>query len=214
MIIDTSNEGRHIDMAFVTLKPGTLLAPVPAAMISCAAEDCAPNIITLAWVGTVCSEPPMCSISVRKERYSYDIIRRSGEFVINLCGKKQMPAVDLCGVKSGRDTDKFKLCGLQPVKAEGMEFAPAISGAPVYLACKVKDVKELGSHDLFLGEIVGLGVDESLLDESGRIDYDRAELIAYNHGSYYELGKLLGFFGYSVAAPDVLERRMKQLSGK
>lgn len=201
-------------MAFVTLNPGTLLAPVPAAMISCAAEGVSPNIITLAWVGTICSDPPMCSISVRKERYSHDIIEKSGEFVINLCGKAQMPAVDLCGVKSGRDTDKFKLCGLEPVKAEGMTWAPAISGAPVYLACKVKDMMELGSHDMFTGEIVSVGVDEGLLDESGRIDYEKAQLIAYNHGAYYELGRALGFFGYSVAAPDVLERRMKQLNGK
>lgn len=198
-------------MSFVSLKPGTLLAPVPAAMISCAAEGKRPNIITLAWVGTVCSEPPMCSISVRKERYSYDIIRESEEFVINLCGQEQMPAVDLCGVKSGRDMDKFATCGLRAVPAEGMRYAPAIDDVPLYLSCKVKSVTELGSHDLFLGEIVGVGVNEKLLDESGRIDFGRAQLIAYNHGVYYALGEALGFFGYSIAAPDVYERRMKTL---
>lgn len=198
-------------MAFVNIKPGTLLAPVPAVMVSCAAEGFAPNIITLAWVGTVCSEPPMCSISVRKERYSYDIIKNSGEFVINLCGKKQLKALDLCGVKSGRDCDKFSLCGLEPVQAEGLTYAPAVSGVPLYLACRVKSITELGSHDMFLGEIVSVGVSDELMCPDGRIDFGRAELIAYNHGAYYELGKALGFFGCSVASEEVYERRMKAL---
>lgn len=195
---------------FVSLKPGTLLAPVPAVMVSCAMPDARPNIITLAWVGTVCSEPPMCSISVRKERYSHDIIRDSGEFVINLCGEDQLSATDYCGVRSGRDEDKFASCELTPVAIEGMH-APAIGECPLYLGCRVVSMQELGSHDLFLGKIVALGVKPQLMDEAGKIDFSKAHLTAYNHGVYYALGEALGFFGYSVAAPEVLKRRMEQL---
>ena len=195
---------------FVSLTPGTLLAPVPAVMVSCSLPNETPNIITLAWVGTVCSEPPMCSISVRKERHSHPIIRDSGEFIINLCGKDHLKDMDFCGVKSGRDVDKFSACGFTPVKVPGFT-APAIGESPLYLACKVTSVQELGSHDLFLGRIEQMGVQPSLMDEAGRIDCAKADLVAYNHGVYYALGQALGFFGYSVAAPDVLARRMSQL---
>ena len=196
--------------SFVSLKPGALLAPVPAVMVSCALSGEKPNIITLAWVGTVCSDPPMCSISVRKERYSHHIIRESGEFVINLVGKKQLQAMDFCGVKSGRDMDKFASCGLTPFAVPGFT-APAVAECPIYLACRVTSVQELGSHALFLGKIEHMGLKQELMDETGRIDYSLADLVAYNHGNYYELGQALGFYGYSVAAPDVLDRRMKQL---
>lgn len=196
--------------SFVSLNPGTLLAPVPAVMVSCARAGEKPNIITLAWVGTVCSEPPMCSISVRKERFSHDIIQDSGEFIINLCGQKNLMATDRCGVKSGRDEDKFAACGLTPVAIEGFH-APAIGECPLYLACRVTSIQELGSHDLFLGKIESVGVNPDLMDEKGRIDFNKAQLVAYNHGAYYALGDALGFFGYSVAAPDVLKRRMAQL---
>ena len=179
-------------------------------MVSCALSGEKPNIITLAWVGTVCSDPPMCSISVRKERYSHHIIRESGEFVINLVGKKQLQAMDFCGVKSGRDMDKFASCGLTPFAVPGFT-APAVAECPIYLACRVTSVQELGSHALFLGKIEQMGVKQELMDETGRIDYSLADLVAYNHGNYYELGQALGFYGYSVAAPDVLDRRMKQL---
>ena len=194
--------------SFVTLKPGTLLAPVPAVMVSCARMGEKPNIITLAWVGTVNSEPPMCSVSVRKERFSHDIIRDSGEFVINLVGEEQLKATDFCGVKSGRDVDKFASCGLTPAPVEGFT-APAIAECPMYLACRVTSVQELGSHDLFLGVIEKVGVKAGLMDGQGKLDFGRMKLIAYNHGVYYALGQALGFFGFSVAAPDVLERRMK-----
>ena len=198
-------------MAFVSLKPGTLLAPVPAVMVSCASESARPNIITVAWAGTVCSDPPMCSISVRRERCSHDIIRESGEFVINLTGRSLLKSADLCGVKSGRDTDKFALCGLTAVPAEGMKLAPAIGEAPLYLACRVESITELGSHDLFLGRIVSMGVRDDLMDEKGGIELDRAELIAFNHGVYYDLGRALGFFGFSVASPETYRRRMARL---
>lgn len=195
---------------FVSLTPGTLLAPVPAVMVSCALPGGKPNIVTIAWAGTVNSDPPMCSISVRKERFSHDIIRDSGEFVINLCGRDQLKGMDFCGVKSGREVDKFAACGFTPVPVQGFA-APAVGECPLYLACRVVSVQELGSHDLFLGKVEQMGVRPSLMDEAGRIDYAKAGLVAYNHGNYYALGEALGFYGYSVAAPDVLERRMKQL---
>ena len=195
---------------FTSLKPGTLLSPVPAVMVSCALPGQKPNIITLAWVGTVNSDPPMCSISVRKERHSHPIIRESGEFVINLCGEDQLKDMDYCGVRSGRDTDKFAQRHLTPVPVPGF-IAPAVGECPLYLACRVTSVQELGSHDLFLGKIEQVGVKSGLMDENGKISLSRAKLVAYNHGVYYALGPALGFFGYSVAAPDVLERRMKDL---
>ena len=195
---------------FTPLKPGALLAPVPAVMVSCARQGEKPNIITLAWVGTVNSDPPMCSISVRKERYSHEILQDSGEFVVNLVGEEQLKATDYCGVKSGRDEDKFAACGLTPVAVPGFT-APAIGECPLYLACRVQSVQELGSHDLFLGVIERVGVKPGVMDDKGRLDYGKMKLVAYNHGNYYALGQALGFFGYSVAAPDVLERRMKEL---
>ena len=195
---------------FINIKPGTLLAPVPAVMVSCALPGQKPNIITLAWVGTVNSEPPMCSISVRKERFSHDIIRDSGEFVINLCGQDNLADTDFCGVRSGRDVDKFAERHLTPAAVPGFT-APAIAECPLYLACKVTNVLELGSHDMFIGTIEQVGIQPGLMDEAGRIDFSKAKLVAYNHGNYYALGKALGFFGYSVAAPDVLARRMKEL---
>ena len=201
-----------MNQSFVPLTPGTLLAPVPAVMVSCCRPGEKPNIITLAWVGTVNSDPPMCSISVRKERYSHAIIRDTGEFVINLCGQEQLRAMDFCGVKSGREVDKFAACGFSPAPVPGFA-APAVADSPLYLACRVVSVQELGSHDLFLGRVEQMGVRPDLMDASGRIDYGKARLVAYNHGNYYALGDALGFFGYSVAAPDVLERRMKQLNG-
>ena len=195
---------------FVHLKPGTLLAPVPAVMVSCALPGGKPNIVTIAWAGTVNSEPPMCSISVRKERFSHGIISSSGEFVINLCGQDTLKALDFCGVKSGRDVDKFSACALTKAAVPGFS-APAVGECPLYLACRVANVMDLGSHDMFLGRIEQVGVKPELLDEAGRIDFSKARLVAYNHGNYYALGQALGFFGYSVAAPDVLGRRMKQL---
>ena len=156
------------------------------------------------------SDPPMCSVSVRPSRFSHDIIRDTGEFIVNLCGEDNLKATDFCGVKSGRDIDKFAACGLTPVKVEGFS-APAVGECPLYLACKVTNVLELGSHDMFIGTIEQVGIQPGLMDEAGRIDFSKAQLVAYNHGNYYALGKALGFFGYSVAAPDVLKRRMEAL---
>ena len=178
-------------------KPGNMLYPVPAVMVSCGREGEKPNIITLAWVGTICSDPAMVSISVRKERYSYDIIKETGEFVINLVTKDILQATDYCGVKSGRDVDKFKEMELTPLPSQQIK-APGISESPVNIECRVKDIIPLGSHDMFLAEVVGVTVDDSYMNENGKFELNQTGLVAYSHGEYYELGEKLGKFGYSV----------------
>ncbi len=179
-------------------RPGNMLYPAPAVMVSCGIEGEKPNIITVAWAGTICSDPAMLSISVRKERYSHHIIKESGEFVVNLTSKKLAYATDWCGVRSGRDYDKFKEMKLTPLKSQKIS-APGIEESPVNIECKVRQVVELGSHDLFIAEVVSVSVDEKLLDEKGRLDLGKAKLVAYSHGEYFMLGEKLGKFGYSVA---------------
>ena len=203
-------------MSFRHLDPFTMLSPVPAVMVSCrdTAEDAKHNIITIAWVGTVNSDPPMVSISVQKKRYSYDMIVNSGEFVVNLVGVKQCKAMDYCGVKSGRETDKWADCAYTPVPAEGLQYAAAIDKCPGYLACKVRQTIELGSHVMFIGEVVSCGVQESLFDEDGSMHLERAELVTKAHGVYQKATDVLGFFGYSVARPDVFKRRMAMYKKK
>ena len=198
-------------MSFRTFDPCTMLSPVPAVMVSCRLpeKDARPNIITIAWAGTVNSDPPMVSVSIRKERLSHSIIKASGEFVVNLVDEPRCRALDYCGVKSGRDVDKFAECGLTAMPALSLEHAPAIAECPAYLACKVRQVIELGSHDMFIGEVTGVQVREDLFDPDGSLHLERAGLVAYNHGLYQRTAEVLGFFGYSVARPDVLERRMK-----
>ena len=153
----------------------------------------------------------MVSVSVRKERHSHHIIKETGEFVVNLVGRDQLKACDYCGVKSGRDTDKFADCHLTPVAVPELQYTPAIGESPLYLACKVEHVLELGSHDAFVARIVGMGVSKDIMDANGKIDLRKADLACYSHGVYYALGDAMGFFGYSVAADEVLERRMKEL---
>lgn len=187
----------------------TILNPVPVVMISCAGKDQArPNIMTAAWAGTINSEPPMLSVSIRKSRYSHKLITETGEFVVNLVSKSLCKACDYCGVRSGEDEDKFKTMGLTPVKASGLEYAYAVKESPVSISCKVKDVLELGSHDMFIADIEAVTADSYLLDEKGRLCLDNAKLVAYNHGEYFLLGEKLGFFGYSVASEEVLAKRM------
>lgn len=197
-------------MDYRTFDPCTLLAPVPAVMVSCkgTAQADRPNIITVAWAGTVNSDPPMVSISVRKERFSHGLIADSGEFVVNLVDERLCRACDFCGVKSGRNVDKFAEMKLQPMPALGMAHAPAIIGAPAYLSCKVRQVLELGSHDMFLGEVVGVQVRDDLFAPDGSLHLESAGLVAYSHGVYQRTADVMGFFGYSVARPEVLERRM------
>lgn len=178
-------------------KAGNMLNPVPAVMVSVADKSGRANIITVAWVGTVCTNPPMVSISVRPSRYSYEIIETTGEFVINLTNEKLVRACDYCGVVSGRDVDKFKKTGLTPMTVEHVN-APAIAESPVNIACRVVESRPLGSHTMFLAEVLGVTVDEEYLDETGRFGINETGLIMYSHGEYFALGKKLGTFGYSV----------------
>lgn len=177
-------------------KPGTVLYPVPVVMVSCGTEE-QPNIITIAWTGIINSDPAMTYISVRKERGSYDTIKNSGEFVINLVTKDLTYACDYCGVKSGRDIDKFKEMKLTPKKGEQVS-APIIYESPVNIECKVKDVIALGTHDMFLAEVVSVSVSDEYFDESGKFHFNDSNPICYSHGAYYTLGEELGSFGYSV----------------
>ena len=196
-------------------KPGNMLYPVPPVMVSCQRKGEKPNIITVAWAGTVCTSPAMVSISIRPERYSYDIIKETGEFVINLTTKSLAYATDLCGVKSGKDTDKYKLANLTPLESKCLN-APGIKESPVNIECKVKQILELGSHHMFIGEVVCVTIDDQYMDEKGKFHLSKADLITYSHGEYYALGKLLGTFGYSVkkAGKKTISKRKKDYSKK
>ncbi len=184
-------------MAKQNWKPGNMLYPVPVVMVSCGLPGGKPNIITVAWAGTVCSDPVMVSISVRSERYSHEIIDKTGEFVINLVTKELTFATDYCGVRSGRDTDKFREMGLTAQPSQKVK-APGIAESPLNMECVVKEVKRLGSHDMYIAEVVNITVDDRYMDEKGKFDLNSAGLVAYSHGEYFELGEKLGKFGYSV----------------
>lgn len=188
---------------------GNMLYPIPAVMVSCAGKDQRPNIITVAWTGTICSSPAMVSISVRKERYSYNIIKESGEFVINLVTEELTRAADYCGVRSGRDIDKFKEMKLTPVMGK-LTTAPRIAEAPVNIECRVKEILPLGSHDIFLAEVVSVAVDKRFMDEKGKFHLNETGLIVYSHGEYYSLGKLIGSFGYSVRKQKAGKKKAKK----
>ena len=178
-------------------KPGNMLYPLPAVMVSCQRGNERANIITVAWAGTVCSDPPMISISVRPERFSHDIIADSGEFAVNLVTDKLVRACDWCGVRSGKDHDKFKEMHLTEYRSEFIN-APAIAESPVNIYCRVVKTEKLGSHDMFIAEVKGVTADDSYMDQKGRFDLTSTGLIAYSHGEYFTLGKKLGKFGYSV----------------
>lgn len=194
---------------FRTIGPTTYLCPIPAVMVGCADPDknIRPNLITVAWAGVVCSKPPMLSISIRKERFSHDIIRDTGEFTVNLVGRELCRAMDYCGVKSGRDVDKFARMGLTAIAATGLQKAPAVAEAPAFLSCKLHSITELGSHDLYVGRIVEVSVQDRFFRPDGSIDESAMELVSYVHGQYHATGEALGFFGYSVATPEALKRR-------
>jgi len=177
-------------------KPGNMLYPIPVVMVSCGSPEKA-NIITVAWAGTVCTNPPMVSISIRKERFSYDLIKESREFVINLVTKNLIWQADFCGVRSGRDLDKFKETHLTAVKGKTVS-APLIGESPVNIECIVKDILPLGSHDMFLAEVVNVAVDKKYMDGKGKFNLNKTGLAVYSHGEYFMLGELLGKFGYSV----------------
>ena len=198
---------------YVSINPSAMLNPTPVVLVSCGEKDHPEkkDMVTVAWAGTVNSDPPMVSISLRKERFSHGMISRSGEFVVNLVDEKLARATDFCGVRSGRDLDKAKELGLALLPAEGMETACRVDGAPVSLSCRVKQVLPLGSHDMFLAEVAAVAVRKDLLDEKGALHLEKAGLVAYSHGLYHRLGEVLGFFGWSVARPEVLEKRMSGL---
>ena len=180
-----------------TWKPGNMLNPVPAVMVSVADKNGKANIITVAWAGTICTNPPMVSISVRPERYSHHMIEETEEFVINLTTEGLVKACDYCGVVSGRDKDKFKEMKLTPFTVEGVRV-PAIEESPVNIACRVVEKKELGSHHMFIAEVVSVTVDEAHMNEPGKFLINELGLVMYSHGEYFAMGEKLGKFGYSI----------------
>lgn len=177
-------------------KPGTMLYPLPAVLVSCGTLE-RPNAMTAAWAGTICSDPSMCYVSIRRSRYSHGLILESGCYVVNLVTEGLCRAADFCGVRSGRDFDKFAAAGLSPLPASRVS-APMIASSPLNIECRVRKVVELGSHDMFMAEVEAVDVDESLVDKNGSLRLDRCPLVAYSHGEYRLLGKKLGTFGFSV----------------
>ena len=197
-------------MAKITWKPGTLEYPLPPVMVSCGTLE-HPNIMTAAWTGIVNSEPPMTYVSIRPSRHSHGIIKESGEFVINLTTEQLVAATDFCGVKSGKDVNKFKEMKLTAAKCS-IVSAPQIVESPVSLECKVKSVTTLGSHDMFLAEIVAVNVDDKYIDAAGKLCLENCNLVAYAHNAYYSLGRCLGFYGFSVCRNAMkVNQRMKNV---
>lgn len=190
-------------------KGGTLLAPLPAVMVSCGTMD-KPNIITIGWTGIINSDPAKTYVSIRPSRYSYELIKQTGKFVINLTTENLVRATDYCGVRSGRDENKFEKCGLTAVPAHELEDAPVIAESPISLECRVTDIVPLGTHDMFVADVVAVDVAPALVDEKGALHLERARLIAYSHGDYFALGKKLGDFGYSVRKKSTAKRRAAQ----
>lgn len=178
-------------------KPGNMIYPLPAVIVSCGDADGEKNILTIGWTGTICTNPPMVYISVRPQRHSYHLIKESGEFVINLTTKSLVRATDYCGVRSGKNENKFEKMNLTPIKASKVR-TPLIKESPVNIECTVTNIVELGSHHMFLANVVAVHVEESLLDEKGKLELSKSNPIVYSHGEYYGLGELLGTFGYSV----------------
>lgn len=187
-------------------KPGNMLYPVPAVMVSCKREGEKPNIITAAWCGTICSSPAMLYVSIRPERYSYGIIKETKEFVVNLVTESLVYAADYCGVKSGRDVDKFKEMKLTPLASKHI-YAPGIDESPVNLECRVKQIIPLGSHDMFIAEIKGVTVDEKYMEENGKFELNKSGIVTYSHGEYFGLGNRVGSFGYSVRKKNKKSKR-------
>lgn len=178
-------------------KAGNMLNPVPAVMVSVSDGNGKNNIITVAWAGTICTNPPMLSISVRPERYSYEIIKSTKEFVVNLTTKDLVRACDYCGVTSGRDVDKFEKMKLTPINLQNVSV-PGIKESPVNIECRVKKIEELGSHTMFIADVVGVTVDDEYMDEKGKFNINDTGLVMYSHGEYFVMGEKLGKFGYSI----------------
>ena len=204
-------------MSKINFKPGNMIYPLPAVMVSCGDIETESNILTVAWTGTICTNPPMAYISVRPERYSYDMIKKSGEFVINLTTEQLIKATDFCGVRSGRDVDKWLKCNLTKEKADTVK-CPLIAESPVNIECKVTEIKELGSHHMFIADVTAVHVDESYMDKNNSFHLNNSNLLAYSHGSYFGLGNELGTFGYSIrkkkAAAKSSQKAEKKSRGK
>lgn len=198
--MEKRKEKRKVDMAAgrQVWRPGNMLYPLPAVMVSAADQAGNANILTVAWTGTVCSDPAMLYISVRPERYTYHMIRETGEFVVNLTTERLAYAADWCGVRSGRDVDKWKEMALTKGAADQLAYAPVILESPVNIECRVTEVKELGSHDMFLARIEAVQVAEKYMNKNGKFELNSTGLLAYSHGEYLGLGKKLGGFGFSV----------------
>jgi flavin reductase (DIM6/NTAB) family NADH-FMN oxidoreductase RutF len=196
-------------MGKINWKPGNMVYPLPAALISCGSNPDEYNLMTVSWLGTVCSEPPMCYISVRPGRHSHEIIKRNGEFVINLTTVELSQVTDWCGVKSGRDMDKFKESGLTAIPATVVN-CPIVEESPVSIECRVKEIIPLGSHDMFIADVVNIIVEDKYINpESGAFDLAASGLLAYSHGNYYAMGKKIGKFGWSVMK-DRTKRRLNK----
>jgi len=179
-------------------KPGTMIYPLPAVLISCGSDESEYNLLTLSWVGTICTNPPMCYISVRPERHSYPIIKKNMEFVINLTTKDMAFATDWCGVRSGKDYNKFSEMKLTPGKA-GVVNAPIVEESPLCIECRVKEIVPLGSHDMFIADVVNIRADDKYLNkETGKLELAETNPLVYVHGNYFELGEKIGKFGWSV----------------
>jgi flavin reductase (DIM6/NTAB) family NADH-FMN oxidoreductase RutF len=196
-------------MSKVSFKPGTMVYPVPAVMVSCGIAPDSHNIITIAWTGILNSEPPMTYIAVRKSRHSHSILVKDREFVINLGSENLVHQIDFCGVKSGKDVNKWKLQNLTPIAATKVS-CPMIKESPVNIECKVTQILELPSHDVFIAEIVAVNADEALMNKSGKLQLENAGLLCYSHGDYFGLNKALGRFGFSV----MKEKTKKKLNQK
>lgn len=184
-------------MEKINFKPGNMLYPIPAVMVSCGDIDGISNIITVAWTGTICTNPPMLYISVRPTRYSYNIIKNSGEFVINLTTQNLVYAADFCGVRSGKDTDKWQSCHLLKERADTVK-CPMIKESPVNIECHVTEIKELGSHHMFIADVTAVHADKKYMDKNNKFNLNNSGLVTYSHGSYFSLGKKCGSFGFSV----------------
>ncbi len=191
-------------------RPGNMLYPLPAVMVSCADREGNDNIITVAWTGTICSDPAMLYISVRPNRFSHHMIEESGEFVVNLTTETLAKATDFCGVRSGKEIDKWKETGLTRKKAVSLQYAPAIAECPVNIECQVTEIKRLGSHDMFLAKVTAVQVSKTYMNENGKFELNKTGLLAYSHGEYLGLGKSIGTFGYSVRKKQKKKKNKKK----
>lgn len=199
-----------IKMEKERFKAGNMLYPLPVVMLSCGDGQEQDNIITVAWAGTICTNPPMLSVSIRPERYSYGIIEKTKEFVVNLTTEQLARATDFCGVRSGRNLDKFKEMNLTKAQGDHVK-APMILESPVNIECRVRDIIKLGSHDMFIADVLGVHVSKELLNESGKLELNKSKPLVYSHGEYYSIGSLLGTFGYSVRKD---KKKTKGISNK